>query len=140
MTLSRRQALAIGAAAIVAPALPAAAAAAPGAQLLPAWAVGSEGEFNWQVIRAATEREAKLAWLGVPIAQEVVGHTGQDDCPSCDAKIGQRCKRPSGHGVWGGEPHDCRDILAFQLGHYGGPCPLGICGVKLAARLQKAAA
>lgn len=49
-------------------------------------------------------------------------------CPTCRAAIGQRCKRPSGHRVFGGAPHDARDILADQLGHYG-TCPSGRCGL-----------
>lgn len=48
-------------------------------------------------------------------------------CPECHAPIGQRCKRPSGHRVFGGEPHDSRDIAADTAGHYG-PCPTNRCG------------
>lgn len=50
-------------------------------------------------------------------------------CPTCLAPVGQRCKRPSGHRVWGGEPHPERDIAADQAGLYG-PCPVGCCGLK----------
>jgi hypothetical protein len=37
--------------------------------------------------------------------------------------------------VFGGEPHDARDVLAWKQGHYGA-CPSGRCGVKLAARFK----
>lgn len=30
---------------------------------LPAWAVGSDGDFNWQVMRAETEKQAKEDWI-----------------------------------------------------------------------------
>ena len=36
------------------------------------------------------------------------------ECPTCHAKQGRRCKRPSGHGVWGKEPHEERDRLAME--------------------------
>lgn len=36
-------------------------------------------------------------------------------CPTCHVKVGQRCKRPSGHGVWGGEPHPDRDRVAMNM-------------------------
>lgn len=59
------------------------------------------------------------------------------ECPTCHASIGARCKRPSGHGVFGGDPHDARDILAWRKGHYGA-CPTGRCGAKLAKRFGTA--
>jgi hypothetical protein len=49
------------------------------------------------------------------------------ECPTCHAPIGKECKRPSGHRVFGGEPHPQRDLLADREGHYG-VCPLGSCG------------
>lgn len=57
------------------------------------------------------------------------------ECPHCHAPIGVECKRPSGHRVWGGDPHPARDILADQLGHYG-VCPRGCCGVAKADTRQ----
>lgn len=78
--------------------------------------------------------------MTVPCGRRQCGKTWPRDpalevaCPSCPAKVGQRCRRPSGHGVFGGEPHDARDILAYRAGHYGGPCPLDICGKKLDER------
>jgi len=50
-------------------------------------------------------------------------------CPTCQAKIGQICKRPSGHRNWNGEPHAARDLAADAAGKYG-PCPLGLCGAE----------
>jgi hypothetical protein len=49
-------------------------------------------------------------------------------CPTCSAPIGQKCRRPSGHRVFGGEPHPERDILADRSGHYGA-CPSKRCGL-----------
>lgn len=56
-------------------------------------------------------------------------------CPTCGARIGQRCRRPSGHRVYGGEPHDARDIAADQAGHYG-VCPSGRCGLSRKGRAK----
>lgn len=50
-------------------------------------------------------------------------------CPECLAPIGVRCKRPSGHTIWGKEPHASRDILADRNGCYG-PCPRKCCGLE----------
>lgn len=60
-------------------------------------------------------------------------------CPTCGAGVGQRCRRPSGHTVWGGEPHPERDRLADGAGHYGS-CPLDQCGLANVARLKAEAA
>lgn len=51
------------------------------------------------------------------------------DCPTCKATVGEVCKRPSGHRVWGGQPHPARDIAADKAGLYG-TCPLGLCGLE----------
>lgn len=61
------------------------------------------------------------------------------ECPDCRAPVGVQCKRPSGHRVWGGEPHPARDILADQLGKYG-PCPKGLCGLDNVAKRKAAEA
>ena len=61
-------------------------------------------------------------------------------CPTCGARKGQRCKRPSGHRVFGGMPHGDRDLEADAKGCYGA-CPLKICGMrhnKAAKRRQDA--
>lgn len=55
------------------------------------------------------------------------------ECPECHAAVGVQCKRPSGHRLWGGEPHAARDILADQQGCYGS-CPRQLCGVENVAR------
>jgi len=61
------------------------------------------------------------------------------ECPTCGAKIGERCRRPSGHpmrpGFHGFGFHDARDIAAYRAGHYG-PCPLGCCGLDEEAELE----
>lgn len=57
----------------------------------------------------------------------------QVDCPVCDASVGEKCRRPSGHVVWTpkweGLPkgvHPRRDLKALAEGKYG-TCPLGRC-------------
>lgn len=37
-------------------------------------------------------------------------------CPVCRAPVGQRCRRPSGHGVFGGGLHAARDEVANRAG------------------------
>ena len=44
-------------------------------------------------------------------------------CPVCNADVGERCRRPSGHTVWGGQPHPERDRLAMQTLPGYGQCP-----------------
>lgn len=44
-------------------------------------------------------------------------------CPECLAPIGRKCKRPSGHGVWGGQFHAARDELAMKSVPGYGKCP-----------------
>lgn len=62
--LSRRQFVCTAIAASVLPrgipGLPATAAVAAPAPLLPAWVVGTPGEFDWQMIRAVTEEAALI--------------------------------------------------------------------------------
>lgn len=88
--LNRREIL-VGAAAVAAvTAIPvqAAAATAPVAEILPAWAVGSEGEFNWQHIVARTEREAQRIFVcdnGYDDFEEECAHDSHEDgCDCCD--------------------------------------------------------
>jgi DNA-directed RNA polymerase subunit RPC12/RpoP len=45
-------------------------------------------------------------------------------CPQCGAKVGCKCKRPSQHGVWGGQPHASRDQAAMDAGFLR-PCLAG---------------
>jgi len=47
-------------------------------------------------------------------------------CPVCNAEVGIRCRRPSGHIVWGGQPHPERDRLAMQVVAGYGRCPARI--------------
>jgi hypothetical protein len=51
------------------------------------------------------------------------------DCPTCPAKAGEACQRPSGHRPWGvhGRFHPERDLAADVAGKYG-ECPLSYCG------------
>ena len=49
-------------------------------------------------------------------------------CPDCDAGVGVRCRRPSGHAGPFTDLHTARDLLADARGAYG-HCPLGLCGV-----------
>ena len=44
-------------------------------------------------------------------------------CPVCNVDVGERCRRPSGHTVWGGQPHPERDRLAMQTMSGYGQCP-----------------
>ena len=37
-------------------------------------------------------------------------------CPTCNAPVGIKCKRPSEHTVFGGQPHAARDRLAMEKG------------------------
>lgn len=55
-------------------------------------------------------------------------------CPVCNAGIGRHCYRPSGHRVFGSQPHGARDLLADREGKYG-VCPLGDCGANRQADL-----
>ena len=50
------------------------------------------------------------------------------ECPVCDAGVGVRCRRPSGHAGRFTDLHAARDILADACGAYG-RCPLGLCGL-----------
>ena len=47
-------------------------------------------------------------------------------CPTCKAKVGRRCVRPSGHGGNFVDFRDQRDLAALAAGHYG-ICPLRRC-------------
>jgi hypothetical protein len=61
--ITRRNALQLGAAALTSAIVP----AAPVAQtrnLLPAWFVGTAGEWDWEFVRGATEQDAILNYLG----------------------------------------------------------------------------
>ena len=44
-------------------------------------------------------------------------------CPVCRALVGSPCRRPSGHEVYGGQPHPDRDRLAMEVVPGYGRCP-----------------
>jgi hypothetical protein len=103
--LSRREVF-IGAAAVVAaasiPAISAIPAAAAPAELIPAWVVGSEGEFNWQHVVARTERQA-LRFFAQECGdyEEDCDHDShQDDCDCCDAIASYTAERKP---MWDGK-------------------------------------
>lgn len=89
--LSRRDLL-VGVAAVAAaasiPEMPAMAAAptAP-AEVLPAWVVGSDGEYNWQHIIARTERQARrfFAQECGDYEEDCDHETHQENCDCCEA-------------------------------------------------------
>jgi predicted amidophosphoribosyltransferase len=37
-------------------------------------------------------------------------------CPKCRAPVGRVCRRPSGHNLWGNQPHRERDQAAMDAG------------------------
>ena len=81
--MNRRQFIctAVAAAAMPLP-VPLAIKAAPAASpLLPAWTVGTPGEWDWQVVRAKTNEDAVTAW-----AEESGYYKGEDcsDGPDCE--------------------------------------------------------
>lgn len=86
--ISRRQALKLGAAAVAASALPTATSivesiAAPETRpLLPAFVVGTPGEYDWEFIRAATEDEAIIQWL----EQSKIAVTDECEAETCRCK------------------------------------------------------
>lgn len=40
------------------------------------------------------------------------------ECPTCHAPVGRKCRRPSGHRVFGDQPHAARDYLAMERGFF----------------------
>lgn len=45
-------------------------------------------------------------------------------CPTCNAAVGSKCKRPSEHGVYCNQPHAARDRAAMAAGFLQ-MCPAG---------------
>jgi hypothetical protein len=75
-----------GASALPAPLAAEAAPASVPSAPLPAWMVGSDGEFDWQLIRASSAREAQYAWLceqGHFVACDEVGDGAECVCEQC---------------------------------------------------------
>lgn len=91
--LNRREVLAGAVAAAAVAALPVAGAAiveavpAPVAPPEPAWIVGTPGEFDWQAMGGATEREARLAWLAEAIGERECEEGGADPRPECNCEF-----------------------------------------------------
>jgi hypothetical protein len=106
--ITRRQALAVGIGAAVAAALPASAiAAAPIAEAtkldLVAWAVGTPGEFDWQMVRARTYEDAIRAFAcetvgGDGCEEEEVGPDGCGECEWCYAMGAEAERQPAWDG------------------------------------------
>jgi hypothetical protein len=69
-----------------------AAAVAPVAAPLPAWTVGTSGEFDWQMVRALTEKDARLLWASDFTGDDACEDGGppKDDC-ECDLCSKFRC-------------------------------------------------
>lgn len=89
--LSRRDLL-VGAAAIAAaahlPTVTATTVQAP-AEIIPAWIVGTPGEFDWQHVVAKTQREAFLEWLSetgnCDFEEECTHEDYHEGCDCCEA-------------------------------------------------------
>jgi hypothetical protein len=55
------------------------------------------------------------------------------ECPECKAGVGQVCRRPSGHNVFG-QPHVAREQLAVDRGVLSRECPTPVPAETRAAR------
>ena len=75
MSLTRREAIKLGGAAIAATAVPIPAGIEAAADVLPlpAWTVGTPGERNWIVAYARTETEALAEWITANIGEPCEG-------------------------------------------------------------------
>lgn len=85
-TLNRRELLALtaaSAAVAVIPTLPAIATPVTAEPPLLAWAVGTDGEFNWQDIRARTADEARRIFAAEEVGGDDCEEVGKEDC-ECD--------------------------------------------------------
>jgi hypothetical protein len=113
--ISRRDVL-IGAAAVAATAhLPAAPVIMAPAEVLPAWVIGSEGEFNWQHIIARTEREA-LKMFAADCGDY------EEECDCCDVISGYMAERKP---MWDGKKYNeitPGDWLRSGTGHICSRC------------------
>jgi hypothetical protein len=123
--LSRREAIKLAAGGLVAAVAPLPALAATikapiaASAVLPAWAVGTPGEWDWRVIEAATELEARFAWLddGGPGSDcEQGGKAGERedcDCDSCSEFRGLDTDRKE---HWDGKGVIAGDGMWFESG------------------------
>jgi hypothetical protein len=89
--VTRRHALQLGAAALTSAIVPAAAiATTPTPTLLPAWFVGTAGEWDWEFVRGATEEDAILNYLaeqGLGIVCEAVEEGEPAPPDDCDCEF-----------------------------------------------------
>ncbi|HEY8214618.1 MAG TPA: hypothetical protein VIG36_10880 [Methylocystis sp.] len=90
--ITRRHALQLGAAALASAVVPATAAIAPTPTptLLPAWFVGTAGEWDWEFVRGATGEDAILNYLaeqGLGIVCEAVEEGEPAPPDDCDCEF-----------------------------------------------------
>lgn len=124
--ITRREAIALtGAAAVVATApLPAVSATlTSGTPALPAWAVGTPGDWNWQHIRAESEGAAIRAWVsdeyGISPCER--GETCGDGCDYCEIADSIQAERlPRWDGL--DRPPNNGDWLDAGMGAYCNRC------------------
>jgi hypothetical protein len=103
--LNRREIL-IGTIAVAATAnLPPVVVAGKPAEVLPAWVVGSNGEFDWQHIIARTEWEAKRFFAqDCGDYEDECDHDGHHEgCDCCDSIASYEAERKP---MWDGTPYD----------------------------------
>lgn len=82
------------------PAAPAPVAAEPVKAKLLAWTVGTPGDYNWEVVRAATEQEAIKEWICSNVEEVECGYPDDEDAPAPDphrACVCDNCYMPE---VW----------------------------------------
>jgi hypothetical protein len=114
--LSRREVL-IGAAAVaMAASIPSLPVAAAPIEIIPSWAVGSPGEFDWQHVIAKTEREALrfFAEEHGDYEQECTHADYQEGCDCCEAIGAYEAERVP---IWDGKKDvSCGDWLRANMG------------------------
>lgn len=126
--ISRREAMILGATAIVSSALPAAAAIATAAPATPkpmnprvAWAVGTPGDFDWKHIVARTEAEARRFFAAEVWDGECEeGEADNCECEFCMCLASAEAERKP---MWDGiENPTSADWLHADLGTYCSRC------------------
>ena len=119
MKINRRQLIIAGAAGFAAAALPSSScldvpiAAAP----LPAWAVGTPGDWDWHAISAPTERAAKLLWCEETVGADTCegGPVIADNC-RCDFCQAFSSIEAQRRPEWDGKGVTVGDIDWFESG------------------------
>lgn len=131
MSLTRREALKIGVGTIAALAVPVSSVAAmtrsvAAAETIPAWVVGTPGEFDWQHIIAKTEREAIRIFAcdaGNDDFEEECDHKEyRDGCDCCEALSQFDAERKP---MWDGKPEGqitAGDWMRSGTGHICSRC------------------